>query len=122
MTGYDYSRAKATADRLINRFGKANKAVLLEPAGQIGKSFDPIALAPTEHLCRVVALEYRAREVDGTTILSTDKRFYVAVEDLQITPKTSWVLVVDGVKYRIMDVNTLQPGDVVIMWDLQCRT
>lgn len=120
---FDYSRAKATADRMIKRYGTTKPAYLLEPGATSGEDFNPTQGAPIQHKVEVVRLEYSTREIDGVRIIAGDRRYLIAVGSLNIEPTPAWQLQVDGVVFTIVPpLKTLAPGDVTIFWDAQCRT
>ena len=51
--GFDYSRLRTTADRLIERFGKT--AVLRKPGATGGPGYEPVRATPTFH--RILLIE-----------------------------------------------------------------
>lgn len=120
MTGIDYARLAATADRLIARYGA--EARLLEPSAPSGPSYDPTPSTPTPHDCMAVEAEYSARDIDGTRVLATDKRFFVGTKALPGDIKPDWLLESGDVEYRIVRASRIKPGATTLLWDLQCRT
>lgn len=128
MSGaFDYSRMQATAQRLIKRFGKTSICTLNEPGAKTGPSFNPTMGSPTTHPVSAVQLSYSKMDVDGTRILSTDKKFYIAYVDMDNQPSTDWTLSVKSkgdaapVVYKIINIMPLEPGDLVLLWEAQCR-
>lgn len=117
MAAYDYGRAKATADRMIARFGQAG---VLKTFAAGGTSYNP-TLTPTDHDVTVVVQDYMGREVDGTRVLATDKKVMMAKGDLTVEPTPAGKMVIGGVPHSIIAVDTLAPGGVTVMWTLQCR-
>lgn len=115
---FDYATSKATADRLIARFGQS--AALLRPV-KSGPAYNPTEGEPERHACTVAVLEYTSREIDGTRILATDKKVYLAVGSLTITPGADDALEIGGVKHRIIGVKPLNPAGTVVYYELQVR-
>lgn len=121
MTAFNYARTKASADRLIAKFGQLGA---IRRAGEgSGPTYDPTPGADVDHPCRFVVLDYENSEVDGTRVLATDKKVLLAVGDLAITPKTSDLLVDGpGSSYRIIPpLKPLSPGGVVLFYEIQAR-
>lgn len=85
---------------------------------------DP-ATAVTLVTGKVLESKYEFQEIDGTTILSSDRKFLTS--DLT-DPTTADKLIVGTVTLNIVSVKPLQPGadedsgvSVTVMWTLQCR-
>lgn len=127
MSGFNYVRAKATADRLITKFGKTTQSQLLEPGTKSGSAFDPTISDDITHDVKAVVLDYKQSEIDGSRVLAGDRRVYIAVGSLTATPTPEWKLKIkmatdDAAKiYRIVNVKPLEPGDITVMLELQCR-
>lgn len=119
MTAFDYAKAKATADRLIQRFGQSGH---LRRIAATGPAYDRSPGAATDHACRFAVVDYMATEIDGTRVLATDKKVYLAKGSLTIEPKASDVLVeADSSVYKIVSVAPLSPAGVVVVYELQVR-
>jgi hypothetical protein len=122
MSTFDYSRLKATADRLLARFGKSSPMVLLEPGANSGSSFDPVQGPPIPHSTVGVIMGYSQNAQQNPRIEADDRRALVAIGSLAgVVPKTDWLLQVAGKSYRIINIAPLEPGDVTLLWDIQCR-
>lgn len=120
MSAYNYGRLKATADRLIGRFGRSG--TLSRPGSPTGPAYDPTPGTPTTYAVSYVVDDYRNSELDGTRVLQSDKKLTMAVKALSITPATSDTLVeTDGSVYKIIDVKPLQPGATTLLWEIQAR-
>ena len=70
MTAFDYTRPRATAERLIARFGQTGALRRMVSNGDI---FNP-ELVPTDYPCTFAVLDFSKRDVDGTLIRQTDRR------------------------------------------------
>ena len=115
---FDYSRSRATADRLLTRFGQA--ATLKRPTSS-GPAYAPVEGTPTSYAVTVVVQDFANREIDGTRILTGDKKVMVAKGSLAIEPATSDTLVIGGVDHAIVEVRPLNPGGSVILYEVQAR-
>lgn len=118
MTAFDYARPKATADRLITRFGQSGT---LQRPSTTGPDYNPTIGTPTPYTVTFAVTEYADREIDGERIKSTDKKVLLAKGSLAIEPKTSDKLLIGGVAHSIIRVEPLAPGGTVVMWTLQVR-
>ncbi len=119
MTAFNYTRAKATADRLITRFGQPGT---LQRMTTGGPAYNPNAAAPMDYPVVFLVTDYSLAEIDGSRILATDKRVYMAVRSLEIEPSTADQLVGDGAKpFSIVEVKPLQPGATTVLYELRCR-
>lgn len=119
MAAFDYSRSLATANRLLERFGQAG--TLRRPTSS-GTAYNPTAGSPTDQAATFVVIEYSRSEVDGTRILATDKRVLLAKGALTLDPTTSDQIVESGgAVFKIVNVQPLNPGGTVILYDLQVR-
>ena len=119
MTGFDYVRAAATAERLVRKFG-AQGAIRRETPGS-GPSYDPGPPTITDHPAHIVLTDYSSREIDGQRILSTDRKALVEPA-IGIEPTTSDLLVTaDGATLTIVNVDLLRPATTTILYTLQVR-
>lgn len=118
MSTANYARMKASADRLITKFGQA--ATLLRPTST-GTAFNPTPGAPGEYPITVVVEVFSFREIDGTRIKRDDLKVLLAKDALTIEPATSDRLLIGGVEYAIMDVRPENPGGTTLMWTIQAR-
>ena len=119
MSAFDYARSKATAARLLARFGQA--ATLRRPSTG-GTAYNPTQGSPADYPVTIVVTDYETREVDGTRILSTDKKVLLAKGSLSVEPATSDLLIeASGAVYKIVNVQPLNPGGTVVMYTIQAR-
>lgn len=114
-----YADMQATAQELLTDFGQP--VTLIEegrPAGGFDASGNPQgAVASIASVGVGAALDYRLNEIDGTVIQSGDcKLLYKG--DL---PLIGMSVTLSGSKWRVIDVMPLQPGGIVVMYELQLR-
>lgn len=117
MAGFDYARARATAERLIAKFGQAGAIRRIVASGP---SYDP-TLTPVDHPCKLVDLDIDERTIDGTLVMRGDRMVYLSTEGLGITPELSDKVLIGGVEHAIKNVLPLAPGGTVVFWQLQAR-
>lgn len=121
MSAYDYSRAVATANRLLTRFGQLG--AIRRTGAPSGPAYDPTPGAVVDHPARFAVMDYEASEIDGTRVLATDKKALLAVGSLTITPTLDDKLVeADGTVYKIIPpLKPLSPAGTVVMYEIQAR-
>lgn len=117
MSTFDYTRTRATADRLLARFGQTGAIRRVYSTGPV---YDPVQTT-TDYACTLVVTEYDKRDIDGTLILQTDRKVLVAVTGLSVVPTVTDRAVVEGVPLTIVAVMPLSPGGTVVMYELQVR-
>ncbi|MDE1996775.1 MAG: hypothetical protein KGI75_30020 [Rhizobiaceae bacterium] len=117
MTGFDYAGARATAERLIKRFGQPGK---LRRVTATGPDYDPEQTVE-DYACLLVALDYDQQFVDNTLILSGDRMVYLSTQDLAVTPDLSDRLVIDGAEHAVISITSLSPAGTVVFWQIQAR-
>lgn len=117
MATFDYAKSRATAERLIARFGTAGA---IRRTIQSGPSYDPV-LTDTDYPCTLVTLEYEDAKVDGTLIRKTDKMIYISTAGLTITLAESDKVIADGKEYAIENLKPLSPAGIVVFWEVQGR-
>lgn len=114
-----YTRAAASAQRLIRKFG-APGAIRRETPGS-GPSYDPGPPTVADHPAHIVLTDYSNREIDGQRILSTDRKALVEPA-IGIEPTPSDLLVTaDGATLTIVNVDLLRPARMTILYTLQVR-
>lgn len=117
MTAFDYTRTRATAERLLSRFGQTGA---LRRTTSDGDVFNPTQTT-ADHACTFAVLDYAKKDVDGTLIKQTDQMVYLSTSGLSVTPETTDQLIVAGSPLTVVSVKPLSPAGVVVMWELQVR-
>lgn len=115
--GYDYSRARATAERQIRNFGQT--AVLKRYAP--GSGHNPGAAIPTDYPCQIVVLNYSQYHIDGSRVQATDRKVLISTEGLSIEPQAGDRLLIGIHQYSLVTVDPLSPGGVNVLFTAQCR-
>jgi hypothetical protein len=114
LTAFDYSGLRATAERLIIRFGRAATLVKLTP----GSGYDPGEPSEASTSVMVVADNYSQRERDGTLVEQNDRRYYM----VSTTVPESQDVILDGAeRLTIINVEVIRPGATAVLYVLQVR-
>ena len=114
---YNYAPLRATADRLIERFGV--EATLHRPGGLDETTYPPVRLPGTSEPCIVVRDTYSAAERGGTLIEEGDVKLLIAATVAR--PTTADTLEVQGVTYHLQAVEPIQPGPDVLLYQARGR-
>lgn len=110
----DYDRNVATAVRMIKSRGRA---VDLVSYTQTGPAYDPV-MTPVSTPTKAVQSNFNSKDVDGTTILSTDLKYLFAGD---VEPKKGMDIQDGDKKYSIKNVWQVKPGDTLILSKVQAR-
>jgi hypothetical protein len=117
----DYVKLAATTQRLIDNNGRTFQFVLKGSAVDPAKPWDGNADGSTES-AKGVFLSYSRREIDGTKIQAEDKRLVVAAQNLSADLTTAIKVRDGGTDYQVVGpVRVVQPGDVVLLYEIQAR-
>lgn len=114
---FDYTRSRATAERLLVKFGQA---ATLRRKALTGPAYDP-TVTTADHACTVVVQDYADAMIDGTRIKRGDKKVLVSTKGLTIDPTAADALVIGGTSHEVVMVKPLAPGGTVVMWEVQAR-
>lgn len=117
MAGFDYTRSRGTAVRLIKKFGQRGA---IRRTKLSGPSYDPVE-TDVDHPCALVDLDVEERSIDGTLVLRGDRTVYLSTEGLTIEPLRTDKVVIGGDPHTIVAVQPLQPGGPVVFWELNVR-
>jgi hypothetical protein len=115
-----YADAKDDADELIAEFGM--DATLIRPTVAAGTRYDPTPGADTERPVKVVVLDFNVAEINGNTILVTDKKILMAKGNLDLEPALSDKIRISGTVYSLVEpIKPFAPAGTVVFWQLQAR-
>ena len=113
MSKFDYTNLSNTATRLVNRFGKTLQKRTITNSGS---DFNPTQVMVDTDIDGVI-VSYGLNEIDGTLILTTDKKL-LTTSLLELDYK-----VVDGsIVYSIISINQIQPASTTLLYKVQLRT
>lgn len=123
MDKYEQDRRDAHAD--IAEAGAEVTLTWTTPDVVDGPSGSVTPGAPQVLQTPGLLLSYRTREIDGTSVLRSDKKLMLSALDAAargVIPQAGWVATMaDGVRYRVMDVDALAPDGHAILYWLQLR-
>lgn len=117
MAGFDYVKTRATAERLIARFGQQAQ---LRRITASGPDYDPVQTSE-DFASMLVDLDHTQAHVGDTLIQRGDRMVYLSTAGLSIVPVLSDRLLIAGVEHAIIDVQPLAPGGTTVLWQLQVR-
>lgn len=122
---FDYGKSAATATRLLAKFGQAvTHNSIAEGAYDVATATVP--LTTTAQPGTGVLLEYSVQEAGvmqaaGTLVQTNDRKLLLSVSGITIPPAPNDTAVVAGVTYTVLQVKTLKPAAVVVMYELHLR-
>ena len=79
---------------------------------------DTISDAYSDYSVNIVPSGYNSKEADGHTVLITDEKAKILVDDLSVDPKRNDQLVRNSVVWEVVNIHK-DPADAV--WTLQIR-
>ena len=72
----------------------------------------------TEYTVKGIPDEFETEEINNLSILRTDKLFYIASNDLDVTPVVSDEIIISDVTWQVISVQS-DPADA--LWVIQIR-
>jgi len=114
---FNYERTKATAERLIARFGGP---ATLRKLTATGPDYAP-TLTATDTTITVVDLSQRLRDAGGVLVGQSLRTLYVSTA-AGVTPEKGDKVVIGGTEHEISEVRTLAPGGTTVMWECDLVT
>lgn len=114
----NYAGLSGLASRLITSAGAIATFTRQDSMG-----FDPAlgveSIEEIEFTANAVKVAYTVREIDGTLIKAGDCRLIVEV--VTNAPQVGDAVTFGGVVYRVMAVESIEPGGVTVIYKLQVR-
>lgn len=111
-----YSELAEMAVEMIDELGKP--AVLVREE-RSGPAHAPV-IVPVEHACQVADIGYSITNREGTHIQAGDKVGLMSPA-VDVVPAMSDILRIDGDDYRFVDLQPLNPGGLVVLYEYQAR-
>lgn len=116
-----YDRAASLALKQIAKYGRSVTFRQVTPG-----TFDPATYATTgntttDATVKAFFKDYKERQIDGEIIKRNDKQILIAASALSVTPQTNDTIVDGGVTYTIVNMETVKPGDVAVLYKMQGR-
>lgn len=120
----DYVELAATAQRLINENGRDVTIIRKDrtPADANkpwrGGGTSDTTVGPV----KAVIFPFNAADVDGTLVRREDKQAWVAANDTGASPIETFDELIDGsTTFQILSVEVINPGDTLLVYQLQLR-
>ena len=117
---FDYNKARATAKKLIEKFGQTGEVVKINNS-PFDSSGNPTSGEPTFVANGIVTplLKYKQAEIDGESVLSTDSFVFF---HSSTTPEVGMMITINSQQFRVIDLKTLDSvDDINIYRKLQLR-
>lgn len=111
---FDYSGLQSTATRLISKFGRD---FTLRTLIKSGPSYNPV-IVNSDQTIKGVFTKFKAGEVDGTLIQSSDK---MVIVDSAVIPSVDQRIADGSSEYSIVNVDEIKPGEVGMIYKVQAR-
>lgn len=111
MATFDYARTRATADRLITKFGQA--AIIRRITGTSGEAWDP-SVTETDYDCVVAVTGFQ--KIESGNVQAGDKIIEVSAVGLDVEPTPKDKIVIDGAVHAIIRVEPLNPGGTIVKY------
>ena len=115
-----YARLLATANRLISEYGQP--ATLVRPGAITGPAYDPSQGPDVLADCVLVDTEHSlTNRQNQASIEVGDRMGIIAVDGLAFVPALSDRLEIGGERYNFVDVQPLNPGGTVLLYEYHVR-
>lgn len=111
-----YAEMAAMAVEMIGELGKPAQLVRQERSGP---PHAPV-VTPVEHACMVADIGYSITDRTGTHIEVGDK-VGIMSPAVAVEPQKTDVLRIDGADYRFADLQPLNPGGLVVLYEYVAR-
>jgi hypothetical protein len=117
---FDYSGVTTTAANTIRQFGQLC-SISYEVGEVINKATGVITTPATvtTYTAYGVSAAFNSNDIDGETILRNDMK--LIMETKTVAPEAGYSATVNGVKYKIVNVNAVEPSGSNIIYILQLR-
>jgi len=117
---FNYSGLEETALRQIENFGRPVMYRSITTGSFNTRTGSITGDAVSETTIKAVLLAFRDSQIDVEFIRRCDKQALVAGASFATPPKTNDIID-DGSDYKVVNVETVQPGDTVLIYKLQVR-
>lgn len=117
---FNYAGSQSAADRLIRKFGQSatlNHKVTTPATNP----WDNPTTTTTAYTVQIVVETYKDGLVNGTSILSGDRKILLSALGLAIVPTVEDTLTIGGDAWGVVNVKPLAPGTTVVLYEIQAR-
>lgn len=120
MTDF-YNDAAAMAGDLLTEFGQSCVLTVVT-TGAYDPETGESGTTSTPHNVTAALFDYPQRHIDGTLILTGDKKALVSPVGLTVEPKPGHTLTnAAGAVYTVVNAKATAPAGVAVLWTLQVR-
>lgn len=119
MTGFDYAAKKATAERLLERFGKTG--TLSRPGAATGPAWEATPGTPATSSVKCVELMGTIGNQAPSVASRGARRILISTAG-GVTPAKGNKLTVDGITHTLKTVDALNLGGVVLLFEVEIET
>lgn len=116
---HKFAEEEALAQQLIRENGTTCQ--ILRRTAATGPDHNPLPGATTSEDCLAVLVNYKLREIDGTLIKTSDRKALVSTDGVSSVPTVRDQFQIGTDTYQVVNVSTISPADVAVMWNLQLR-
>jgi len=115
-----YSGMADTAKRLLAQYGRIQKITLsVVTFGAVDFATGEATQTTTTHQFDAVTVQYRSAEIDGVRVIAGDLR--VIAEAGAVVAQVGNTVTIDGVVWRVVATEPVNPGGVLIVQKWQVR-
>ncbi len=129
---FNYANFRTLAERLIEENGRDFSLVRRDQGNPVDSAKpwrDSTEAATITVTVKGVIIEYETEDFDGTLVRRGDKRVLIADKSVIDEGGSAANLIIEdydhildaGVRWKIENADTIEPGDTRIMYDLQVR-
>lgn len=111
-----YTRLRATAVRLIDKYGK--DATVVVPGAKTGPAHNPTVGAPTNVPCKLVETG-EAMTRRNQTLIQLNDRIGIISPEAAVTQDCK--LLLDGEPYNLAGLEPLNPGGLLLLYEFVAR-
>jgi len=113
-----YNEMVELAEELLDEFGRPVTLVMAGQEAGFDQYGNAVGATPDTTVSGLgCSLDYKIGEIDGTVIQNGDARLLYKGE----TPEIDMTVTLEGVKWRIVALNSLNPAGILVMYSLQLR-
>jgi len=113
-----YDEMAELAEELLDEFGQPVTLVMAGQEAGFDQYGNAVGATPDITVSGLgCSLDYKIGEIDGTVIQNGDAKMLYKGE----TPEIDMTVTLEGVKWRIVALNPLNPAGILVMYSLQLR-
>lgn len=119
----NFKRIEKVVAKTISDLGEKNTVTLQSKPSALFNASQPFE-GPSDagvvsYVVKAVVTPWnKTQNPTGIDISQADSVVYITGSDLPVEPTVGWLCLIDGVKYKILDVGRTKPGKTVLLWTL----